>query len=154
MLTQVAGRSGRAKEAGKVIIQTYQPEHPVLRVLRGEISRSNFLEEERLLRKEVGYPPFLRLCKIRIQNSKSEVAAKQADQLSEFLSAKALTEGEVTLLGPSEAYLSRLKGLFRYDLILKSRDYRSLYRALSLAKQWSEKFDIPLILDVDPYSLS
>jgi primosomal protein N' len=60
----------------------------------------------------------------------------------------------VTLLGPSEAYLSRLKGLFRYDLILKSRDYRSLYRALSLAKQWSEKFDIPLILDVDPYSLS
>jgi primosomal protein N' (replication factor Y) len=123
LLTQVSGRSGRhTSDPGKVIIQTYNPEHPAIEyTVRHDIV--GFLNSELETRKELAYPPFSRLAMIRIQGAtiaRAESATKMLLRRGEALKAERPSYRETVLLGPAPAPLSKLRGKFRFHMLIKS----------------------------------
>lgn len=154
ILTQVSGRAGRGEVPGRVLIQTFSPEHPVMSVLSGQVSVESFLEQERELRQALNYPPFARIARIRVESSRRDEAKERAGRLAAQLTAWIASElgsgGGIEILGPSEAFLERAKGIFRWDLLLKSTSVRSLHRLIHAAKLASSRLEFPVLVDVDP----
>src|SRR5690606_30955907 len=120
ILTQVSGRAGRGSEPGRVILQTYSPDHPVLQAVRGEMPPGRFLETEREARRALGYPPCGRLARLRLDSSSESDARDRAEAIAAEPAPHAPAGTEI--LGPSEPVLARLKGVFREDLLIKSAD--------------------------------
>ncbi len=157
ILKQVSGRAGRGEKAGRVLIQTYDPEHPVLQVMEGNIPESNFIEGERELRAALGYPPFSRLARLRFESPSPEEAILRAKSVTQLLNERIKSYPEslqnLEILGPSEAFLKRAKGIYRWDVLLKSKTVDSLQRALHLAREISLKNKWQFLADVDPYGV-
>lgn len=159
MLTQVSGRAGRGETKGEVLIQTYQPEHPVIQVLKHELDEDAFLETERELRKELAYPPFARMARLRIEDSESENAKKASIDLARALERFSDEERSKNasllfdVLGPSEAFLEKAKGIYRFDILLKCSQIQTLQTAIRSAKDFSHAQGRSLLVDVDPYGL-
>jgi len=117
MLSQVAGRAGRASSPGTVIIQTYWPSHPAIRAAASH-NPELLYDRERAERREVGYPPYVRLANVVLSGAREDQVAKAAQKL-----ATALRESAgytATVLGPSAAPLARVKGAFRWHVMAKS----------------------------------
>lgn len=150
VLTQVSGRAGRGDLPGRVILQTYVPDHPVLLSLSGKESEERFLEGEREARKALGYPPFSRIARLRVERADANQARDEAKALATLLGEG---NGNVDLLGPSEAFLERAKGVTRWDLLLKSPSIEPLSAKLRIARLWAENGKVPLVVDVDPHGL-
>jgi primosomal protein N' (replication factor Y) len=153
ILTQVAGRAGRGERPGRVLIQTFMPEHPTLEVVRGNLSEDEFLESERELRKALGYSPFGRMARLRFEDESRAEAQSRAKFVTQALGT--LQEaGKIELLGPSEAFLERVKGIYRWDLLIKSPEIQALQRAVIQARDLSARQRWPLLVDVDPYGVA
>lgn len=152
LLAQVAGRAGRAEKPGKVILQTFQPEHHAVR-LAAQHDYERFFAVEIAERKEVGYPPFARLVSVRVHAGAEADARRATGVLAETARAHvAVREGAVQVLGPAPAPISRLRGRYHYRLLLKSAD-RKLLR--QVAARLASRIDQGLppahaTLDVDP----
>jgi primosomal protein N' (replication factor Y) len=148
MLHQVAGRAGRAERPGRVLLQTYEPGHEVLRALvEGE--RDRFLEVEAEGRKAAGMPPFTRLAAL-ILSSEDEAAV---DQTARALAVAAPEQDGVEVLGPAPAPLAVLRGRHRRRLLFKTR--RDL-APQPILRDWLSQVPVPskvrLTVDVDPYT--
>lgn len=114
LLTQVAGRAGRKEKQGKVVIQTYSPDHPVImRVIENDYQGMYNQEIEE--REKYGYPPFYRLIKLTIKHRERERSAEAADELGRLL--KKQLGGRV--LGPETPAISRIKNLYINQLMIK-----------------------------------
>ena len=150
-LIQVAGRAGRSSLPGKVLIQTYQPEHIILEVLQGKVTVDEFLNQERELREALNYPPFGRLARLRFEAEVSAQAEKMARRIADALTKSAT---DVQVLGPSEAFMERLKGQYRWDVLLRARQIGPLQSALKLAETLRVRESIPFLVDVDPYGIN
>ena len=148
ILTQVSGRAGRGELPGRVIVQTYSPEHPVLDVLSGRRTVDDFLDEERALREALRYPPFGRLARIRIESPEAQDARTRSQQVARDLAA--FSSQGLEVLGPSEAFLEKAKGIFRWDILLKSRRVGVLHQALLQARARARSAQWPILVDVDP----
>jgi primosomal protein N' (replication factor Y) len=152
LIVQVAGRAGRAHKPGAVLLQTYHPDHPLLRDLlrHGYAHVARGLLEER---KQAGLPPYAHLALLRVE-------AKQLTAAEEFLSAAAGLGGTpdgLSLLGPMPAPMPRRAGMHRGQLLLSSAERKPLHaflpgwlaqlRALPQVRRvrWS--------IDVDPIDL-
>ncbi|MDR3605834.1 MAG: primosomal protein N' [Oligoflexia bacterium] len=146
ILKQVSGRAGRAEKPGRVMIQTYAPDHPVLQILDGRLDEDSFLENERELRRALGYPPFGRMARLRFESSERAEAKSRSEAV-----AKLIGSDKVEVLGPSEAFLERAKGIYRWDLLLKTPQIQHLQRAIRLARDLAASERWPLWIDVDPY---
>ncbi|HEX3100731.1 MAG TPA: primosomal protein N' [Pyrinomonadaceae bacterium] len=131
LITQVAGRSGRGKKAGRVLIQTYYPEHYALRFAK-EQDYEGFYNEEIKFRKRLGYPPFFVLASIMIKHREHAQAMRTANILRRALDA-ANTERHCRILGPAPASIARLKNEFRVQIILKGSTRRVLRETLQIA---------------------
>jgi len=156
VLQQVAGRAGRGEKPGKVLVQTYDPEHVVIRTLQGQLGEEEFLEGERELRQVLGYPPFGRLARIRFESADREEVQRRAQLVANGLAKFAEPGGpfgEVEILGPSEAFLERAKGIYRWDILIKSRDVQGLQKALATAREACFKQKWNFLVDVDPYGV-
>jgi primosomal protein N' (replication factor Y) len=159
ILSQVSGRAGRGETPGRVLIQTYQPDAPVLQVLLGARTEEDFLNEEREIRVALDYPPFGRMARLRIESTERAEAVRQCEQIAGVLrSGKAVLEKEepalrLEILGPTEAFLERAKGIYRWDILLKSSSVRALGASLARAKRVAAVEKWPLLVDVDPYGL-
>lgn len=157
LVTQVAGRAGRGDTPGKVIVQTYNPEHPSIEHAVRQDSRG-FLEEELKLREELGYPPFSRLVNIRF-TGKSEretgEAAGRAGETARRLVSR-LKPGALTILGPSPCPVSKIRNRYRFQMLLKSTN-AGLLRSFTkkLVKLISNiTGGVRVSVDVDPYNFS
>ncbi len=149
ILTQVSGRAGRGEFPGRVLVQTYSPEHPVLDVLQGRRTTEDFLEEERALRETLRYPPAGRIARIRIESTDASEARIRSQELAREI--QRLCPGpELELLGPSEAFLEKAKGIFRWDMLLRSKSLRPLHQALLHARAHARPRKWQLLVDVDP----
>ncbi len=116
LLHQVAGRAGRAEAPGRVLLQTFSPEHPVMQaLLSGDYAR--FLEREAAERRPGGWPPFGRLAALIV----SAETAEAADALARDLARAAPSGDGMTVLGPAPAPLAMLRGRHRRRLLLKTR---------------------------------
>ncbi len=158
LLTQVAGRAGRSAKEGEVMIQTENPQHFVLQqVLRNDYE--TFYNRELELRKKNQYPPFIRLGLIE---TKSESEKKARGAIIDFHKFLKRFEKYVLIMPPNEAVLAKLKGEYRYQIIIKS--FKSVDPSGgALRKAISETYaefnarsrfrEVKIIIDIDPVSI-
>ncbi|MFH1386720.1 MAG: primosomal protein N' [bacterium] len=149
LLTQVAGRAGRHNKTGKVIIQTYNPEHYAIKAA-GKHDYEAFYKQELEHRRELGYPPFGKLVSLLVSGSDRKKTAKIADDLGAFLKRRVGDQ----VLGPAPAAISRLNSEWRYRILLKGKDLDKLRSAV---RETLEKVvvpdDIRVAVDVEPMGL-
>lgn len=143
LLTQVAGRAGRGTRASQVLIQTYTPEHPAIRHARYHDYRG-FYREELEIRRAYRFPPFAELIVATYGHRDQARAEREAATAAEHLSATIalLKLGDIEVLGPSPAFLYRLKDEYRFEVTLKGADLHRVSDALPRGRGWS--------IDVDP----
>ena len=158
LLHQVAGRAGRAEHRGRVLLQTAEPEHPVMQALAagthtaggGENGRDTFFEAEAAAREAAGLPPFGRLAALIL----SGPDARQVDEIARSLARSAPRGQEgVTVLGPAPAPLAVLRGRHRRRFLVKAPRN---FRLQGLLRGWLGQMKLPnavrLQVDIDPYS--
>ncbi|MFO0686144.1 MAG: primosomal protein N' [Sandaracinus sp.] len=132
LLTQVAGRAGRAETPGEVVLQTFQPKDPAILAAKHH-SYDAFLRSEMSSRKDARYPPFARLAAVRVDAADRVVAERTAAMLAAVAGAMTLVKTErVDVLGPAPAPIERLRGRFRYRFLLRSAE-RPALRAVASA---------------------
>ncbi|HEV7475546.1 MAG TPA: primosomal protein N' [Pyrinomonadaceae bacterium] len=154
LLTQVAGRAGRGRRPGKVLIQTYHPYHYALRHASAQ-DYSGFYQEEIRHRQNHTYPPFVALASLLVHGPDLVRVRSDALELRQELD-RANTDRAVRILGPAPAPLARLKGEFRVQLLMKCRNRRELRRIIDDAlKALSErKINLRSInVEIDPVSI-
>lgn len=159
LLTQVAGRAGRGMNPGKVIIQTFNPDHYSIQMARDQ-DFAKFYREELRFRKDLGYPPFSRLINIRTEATSQKRATKAAEEMGEWgrrLLRKEPYGGRIEVLGPSPAPLVKLKGKYRYQMLIKGKRVNILHRFVEeLVGETKKRLPgrgIRLTIDVDPISV-
>ena len=149
LLTQVAGRSGRGDQPGRVLIQTYCPDHYAIQAAcRHDYRR--FYEEEIAMRRRLRLPPFTRLVELTILGSPKSRVEEAARMLAERLRSEARRK-RIVILGPAPARVSRLRSASRMSLVLKARAVEPIVSLLREALEPGRKFrGLPVIVDVDP----
>ena len=155
LLTQVSGRAGRASRPGEVLLQLYNRDNELFRhVLKSDYR--HFFEAEMLTRKELGYPPFSRLIKFECSSPSEKAAEHGATALRELLEP-VVTEKIGAILGPAPAGILKIKGRFRFQLILKLFGVRlssSLLRQVQYDVLTAFRSDnLVITADVDPQHL-
>jgi len=150
LLAQVAGRAGRGADPGRVVVQTFNPDHYAIRNAIAH-DYDGFASEEDKLRRKVGYPPYRRLAAIRFSGKdalKVRDAAKAAAQLAKRVKG-------VEILGPAPAPWSKVKNEFRWQLLIKSEKSNSARKAAQYAYKGTDgKFTgVKVTVDVDPLRL-
>ena len=116
LLTQVAGRAGRGKFAGLVVLQTYNPENAALEAVKTH-DYAKFFQAELLEREKFHYPPYSKLVKLTVRHKEQNRAQEKAQAVAERLSAA--PQPDLTLLGPAPAFLPKLRGKYQYQIVLK-----------------------------------
>ena len=161
ILSQVAGRAGRGMQRGRVIIQTFNPEHYAIRAATGH-NFQLFFRKERELRSQLGYPPFSHLAILRL-NGNSEIKTSQAahylsQNIRGVLNKWPKKGKDLKVLGPVEAPISRLKGKYRWQILIKSKSVSLLHHLLNEVEARSRGFlrssGVQLVLDIDPYQMT
>src|SRR3989338_3416403 len=149
LLTQMAGRTGRGKEKGTVLIQTYSPHHYSIQ-FAAKHDYTGFFSEEIEKRKNLQYPPFTKLINIIFRGKKEQSVHEQAHQFRKWLEA-AKEHQNVELMGPAPLPLYRLRGHFRWHLMLRSSNTDLMHAAVRKAlEQFKRKTGVYLAIDVDP----
>jgi primosomal protein N' (replication factor Y) len=145
VLTQVAGRAGRSVRGGQVIMQTFQPEHPVIQAASGH-DYTLFYQQELAARRKLGYPPFGRLARLEVRHRENQRAEAEAQKTAGRLKSRLEAEGrtQTTLVGPVPCFFSRLRGEYRWQIVLRGPDPAEFLK--------SQRFD-GWRVEVDPTSL-
>ncbi len=154
LLTQVAGRAGRGNLQGRVLIQTYYPEHYALKHAQTQ-NYEAFYAEEIAFRQKLSYPPFVALASILIKHPNYNYAFDNAQILKDCL-LRADKERNCRILGVAPAPLARLKNEFRLQLLIKARNRAKLRETLDFAlHEAQEKFcDLRIVnVEIDPINL-
>jgi primosomal protein N' (replication factor Y) len=155
LLVQVAGRAGRAERRGRVLIQTRDPEHPaVAYAARHDVV--GFLQHELRDREEVGYPPFSHLALVRIDAADEGVARRAAAQMAAHArSTRPVGDFAVTVLGPAPAPIARLRGRYRFRVMLRAPERHDLRLVLAALTPLRDNADrkLRIAIDVDPVSM-
>ncbi len=154
LLTQVAGRAGRGSLQGKVLIQTYYPEHYALKHAQTQ-NYDAFYAEEIEFRRKLAYPPFVALASILIKHTNYNYAFDNAQILKDCLQ-KANTDNSCRILGVAPAPLARLKNEFRLQILVKAKNRTKLRETLDFAlHDAQEKFcDLRIVnVEIDPINL-
>jgi primosomal protein N' (replication factor Y) len=146
LLTQVAGRAGRGERPGRVIIQTYTPDHYAIRAAARH-DYETLARAELRVRREAGYPPFGRLTRLVYSHTNERYVEEEARRLAAELRAARERLGlpGVDVIGPAPAFHARVRGRWRWGLTLRAPDPAELLAAVTLRRGWT--------VDVDPVSL-
>jgi primosomal protein N' (replication factor Y) len=153
LMTQVSGRAGRGDLPGRVVVQTYYPEHYAI-LAASKHDYASFVERELKYRRWMHYPPFGLLANVLVQSQKLDEAAGWSAELGKWFQ-KVAPEG-VRVLGPCTAPIARIKGTYRFHMILKATSRKALNAALRAMLAHAETAAIPrrnLIVDVDALRL-
>jgi primosomal protein N' (replication factor Y) len=154
LMTQVSGRAGRGELPGRVVVQTYYPDHYAI-LAASTHDYAAFVERELKYRRWMHYPPFGVLANVLVQSAKLEEAAGWSAVLGKYL-VQSQNAGGVRVLGPCTAPIARIKNVYRFHLILKSDSRQALNGALRGMLARADAAQIPrrnLIVDVDALRL-
>jgi primosomal protein N' (replication factor Y) len=149
LLAQVAGRAGRGDAAGTVHVQTFHPQHPAIR-RAAEHDVAGFAAAELEFRRVFFYPPFCELAELLVSASDRERASEAASNLARALAS---TSGALRISGPAPAPLERLQGRWRFQILLRASDRRSVLAALAAAVPERPPAAVQIAVDVDPQDL-
>jgi primosomal protein N' (replication factor Y) (superfamily II helicase) len=117
ILTQVAGRCGRGAQAGRAILQTYNPEHPTIQAVRGQ-DYQKFIDKELVTRQEWAYPPYGRMVLLRFHSEDVDLVEAVATRIADYLIAHN-TMDQYQVLGPTPAVVMRVANRYRWQIMLK-----------------------------------
>ena len=147
LLCQVAGRAGRGESQGKVIIQTYQPDNYAIMAAAAQ-DYLRFYRREIAYRREHGNPPISSLIRLVYAHTNRAKCESEALRFAGFLEQERNAWGlsDVELLGPTPGYPSRLRGRYRWQLVLRGRQPRALLDKVTVSQGW--------VVDVDPVGLA
>ncbi|HEX5368706.1 MAG TPA: primosomal protein N', partial [Dehalococcoidia bacterium] len=153
LLTQVSGRAGRSASEdggpppGRVVVQTYTPDNYAV-VAAAQHDYAAFFEHEVELRREEGYPPFVRLARLVYSHTNSEHGQQTAERMLQSLRRDVAQRGlpGVELIGPAPPHIPKWHGRYRWQITLRSPGPEELLRDLTLPEGW--------VLDIDPASLA
>ena len=146
LLTQVAGRAGRGLLGGRVVIQTYHPDHYAV-VTASHHDYAAFAARELDFRREQGYPPYRRLALLLYEDASAERAQSEAEALAESLRdiLERWDRPVADLIGPAPAFFARVRGRSRWQLILRHDDPAEFLRSVPIPPGWR--------VDVDPVTV-
>jgi primosomal protein N' (replication factor Y) (superfamily II helicase) len=153
LLTQVSGRAGRGDLPGKVLVQTYHPDHYAIQ-FAAQHDYPGFVAKEMQYRRWMHYPPFAVLANVLIQSEKLEEATAWAGTLGRWFQQARLEK--VRVLGPAAAPIVRLKRIYRFHFVLKTERRQALGETLRAMLGYAETQGIPrrnLVVDVDAVHL-
>ena len=151
MLTQVAGRAGRADKPGEVLVQTYNPNHYAV-LAATQHDYLGFYERELAGRQKSFYPPFARLVRLVFAATDEAQADGESTNFRRVLENMGIPEkhGEVCFVGPAEAPLKKLRGRYRYSILLKGHPERVVALADEALRRFQPARDVAVTVDVDP----
>ena len=147
LLCQVAGRAGRGIKAGKVIIQTYSPENYAIQAAAKHDYRA-FYQQEIKYRQEYNYPPFSQLIRLVYAHTNNDRCHLAAEKMSHFILKEKEKRGlsDLNLIGPTPAFPARIRGRYRWQIILCACNPAQVLTEVTLPQGW--------VIDVDPVGLS
>ena len=158
LLAQVAGRTGRGERGGEVVIQTFRPNHPAIRAAITH-DYSSFAKKELAIRSQAEYPPFVHLLNVvftgRDEKTLASFAEKTAEKLEKLFKDKS-SASQLSIVGPAPCPLEKLRGRYRYHLIVKSESGEAIEQAgafLARSVKPPGKGNCRMIIDRDPSSL-
>jgi len=152
LISQVTGRAGRGEKPGRVIIQTFQPEHYSIEMARNHDYAGMYAREIEL-RKSLAYPPFSRIVNVKIEGTDNSYVQEAASRLAKLaLNIQKRSEPEV--LGPAPAPLTRLRDKYRWQLLIKGKKIEALHAFLHRLEgeiaSLSKAGKVRVSIDVDP----
>ena len=147
LLHQLSGRAGRdVTKPGRVLIQSFLPEHPVIKALLSH-DRDHFMQQELNMRQACHMPPFSRLAAVILEDVKEEALIRHAHAL--VLAAPRIEGMEI--LGPAPAPLYRLRGKYRYRILVKAERNLNLQNIMqSWVVEMKHPYDMRIKIDIDP----
>ena len=147
LLCQVAGRAGRGILGGQVIIQTYSPEHYAIQAA-SKYDYATFYDKEINYRRQLHNPPFSRLACLTYSHTNDTVCQREAERMRRLLIQEIDSRGiaDLSLIGPAPAFIHRLRGRFRWQIILRGAEPSALLSELPLPRGWT--------VDIDPVGLT
>lgn len=156
LVTQVAGRTGRGDRGGRVLVQTFSPEHPAI-ANAAQHDFISFAKQELEQRKRYAYPPHGRVARIIIRGPEEAATERFADSVAQRLEAVRTLQGaEVRILGPAPPPISRLRGKFRFHILMQCGDAAVLGSVIRRATEELKppaKSDIQFVVDIDPMDM-
>jgi primosomal protein N' (replication factor Y) len=147
LLSQVAGRAGRGDRPGHVIIQTYSPEHYAIQaVLKGDYA--SFYEQEINFRHSLNEPPFSKLVRLTFSHPNETICKNEAERLKRQFELDVASRGivDIKIIGPAPAFIARLRGRYRWQIILRGNNPERLFKDGNVPSGWA--------IDVDPVGLN
>jgi primosomal protein N' (replication factor Y) len=161
LLCQVGGRAGRGERPGRVLVQTLNPDHYSIRAAR-ENDYPSFFRQETLLREQLGYPPFSYLARLMVQGGREKSTEQGARRLGKELESvrqdlQPNNKYPVRILGPVEAPIARIKGRYRWQMLIKCPSGEALHYILNQIEGRCEglerRYAVRIVTDVDPYQM-
>jgi primosomal protein N' (replication factor Y) len=142
----VAGRAGRGILGGRVIIQTYSPEHYAIQAASRH-DYASFYEREIGYRRQLRNPPFTRLARLVYSHTSDARCQQETERMKRLLSQEIDSRGiaDIELIGPAPAFIHRLRGRFRWQLILRGWDLSEFLSGIAFPQGWA--------VDIDPLGL-
>lgn len=156
LITQAAGRAGRGDSQGHVVIQTYSPEHYAV-AFASQHDYKGFFETEKQLRVYMGYPPYSDLFQIVFTAKREDAAKDGAESWYERIRGRMAREDQEMVFPPQQAYLGKIKDIYRYSMLIKCpqgrrAEYSRIVAAVREEDIEKKKKDYTAIVDINPYS--
>jgi primosomal protein N' (replication factor Y) (superfamily II helicase) len=153
ILTQASGRGGRGDFPGKVIIQTFNPQHYAIIKAKNH-DYMGFYREELSVRKELSYPPYSRIVNLHLSGTRHISAQGGIEKLKnlarELIKTDKYEGGKVDIIGPAEAPIFKMKGRYRWQLLLKGKDTHALNHLCHDILSKAAGIGLDIKVDVDP----
>ena len=151
LLNQVAGRAGRSKLPGNVIIQGFNIEHYSI-IFAANHDYDSFYKEEMKIRKTLKYPPFYNLCSIKIKSKKEEKAFTEGKKIVTYL--KSNLDNTNIILGPSSCNILKINNIYNVQIIIKYKKTEILKeKLLFINNKYIENKDVLIEIDLNPYKI-
>jgi primosomal protein N' (replication factor Y) len=147
LLSQVAGRAGRGPSGGHVIIQTYSPEHYAIQAA-AKHDYALFYNQEIAFRRQLHYPPFTRLASLVYTHTNDGLCQREAERMKRVLLTEIQSRGiaDISIIGPAPAFIHRLRGRFRWQLVLRGSNLSGFLSQILFPSGW--------MIDIDMVGLS
>ncbi len=146
LLSQVEGRAGRGSQWGRVIIQTYAPEHYAIQAA-AKHDYALFYKQELAHRRQLHNPPFTQLARLVYSHTNSSLGQREAERMKQLITTERDARGiaDLSLIGPAPAFIHRRRGRFRWQIMLRGAELSSFLAEIPFPQGWA--------VDIDPISL-
>ena len=147
LLNQVSGRSGRSSKKGEVIIQGFNIDHYSIRLAAANDYKS-FYDIEMQMRKKLNYPPYCDILLIKIMDKNIDNCFNEGEKIVNYLK-----QNDITVLGPSAALIPKINNIYCVQIIIKYKEYKSIYEKIKYINNKYRESKIKVILEFNPVRL-